>query len=84
MYRSPSGNFEKFLSILIEVWRILICKNATLLIGGDFYVIYNYNGDKSSRLCDLLRSYELHKIVNCPTKDENCIDNVFINRVIAI
>jgi hypothetical protein len=50
-----------------------------VLIAGDFNVRFNQEGPYKHRLCDFMYSHDLHYIVNFPTRNETCLDNIFTN-----
>lgn len=80
VYRSPTGNYDLFLSNLYD----LLDKNVNvfnyILLCGDFNVNFNdYSSNDTNDLIDLFNSYDMLKFVDFPTREDKCIDNIFGN-----
>ena len=78
MYRSPTGDFDAFLS---SVGAILeeIGISGKIVLAGDFNVNFGTGQREATYLCDLLETYGLQQTITEPTRDESCLDNIFIN-----
>ena len=84
VYRSPSGNFTHFLSSLDTILNRLYNNMLNIIICGDFNINYLENSNNKLQLDSLLASYNLHSVVDFPTRVTNssctAIDNIFINK----
>ncbi|KAK9891630.1 hypothetical protein WA026_015593 [Henosepilachna vigintioctopunctata] len=87
IYHSPSGSFDSFLLILEEILNS-IDSSVNLIVCGDFNVHFNIRDqeesyhkikDKSKIICDLFRSFGLHRTIFHATRGDNCLDNIFTN-----
>jgi exonuclease III len=83
IYRSPSGNYDIFLTKLELILKRLCRNNAKIFVCGDFNVNYSDNCHKKDKLDDILSSFNLRTIINFPTRigPSSCsiIDNMFID-----
>jgi exonuclease III len=83
IYRSPSGNFFHFLSLLESVLNQLFSNSNTIVICGDININYLENTNNKFYLDSLLASYNLFSVVNFPTRTSSCsstaIDNIFMD-----
>jgi exonuclease III len=86
IYRSPSGNFSKFLDSLDSVPNFLFSNSKNLIMCGDFNVNFSNNSNSNVQLSSLLASYNLQGIIDFPTRicetSHSIIDNMFINKSI--
>ena len=83
IYRSPAGDFSKFLEILDSFLRFLINPKTEIIICGDINVKYLINNNRRYQLSSLLNSYNLMDTVDFPTRMQHTsvsiIDNIFID-----
>jgi exonuclease III len=83
IYRSPSGNYDKFLDKLELILLKLSKKKTKVFVCGDFNVNYMVNSPQKTKLDDILSSFNLCTIINFPTrigpKSFSIIDNIFID-----
>ncbi|KAL3283495.1 hypothetical protein HHI36_006635, partial [Cryptolaemus montrouzieri] len=49
------------------------------VICGDFNVRFSVPDRDSGSYCDLLDSYEFRRTIFVPTREPNCLDNIFLN-----
>jgi exonuclease III len=81
VYRSPSGNFDNFLTNLDSVLQKLFLLKFTFIICGDMNIDYLVDNYKKRQLDSILHSFNLSSIVNFPTgiglSSLSTIDNVF-------
>jgi hypothetical protein len=88
VYRLPSGNFTHFLSSLDTILNRLYNNTLNIIICGDFNINYPENSNNKLQLDSLLASYNLHSVVDFPTRVTNssctAIDNIFINKHINV
>ena len=78
IYRSPTGNFDLYLSKLDSVLgRLSYAKNV--VITGDFNVHFENNTRQSQLLCSLFGSYGLYRTTTQATRLNACLDNIFTN-----
>lgn len=77
-YRSPLGDFNKFLTILQESLS-KISLEKSVLITGDFNTDFNRNDLKACELVSLFSSFGLHQCSYMNTRNNACLDTVFSN-----
>lgn len=82
VYRSPVGNFNNFMNIIENVLNFVNI-NDDLAIAGDFNVCSNINSnnvlDRNAEvLLEVFQSYGLKQTIYEPTRNNNCIDNIFV------
>jgi hypothetical protein len=81
--RSPSRNFDNFLTNLDLVLQKLFLLKFTFIICGDININYLADNYKKKQLDNILHSFNLSNIVNFPTRTGlsslSTIDNVFID-----
>ena len=84
VHRLPSGNFIHFLSSHDTILNRLYNNTLNIIICGDFNINYLENSNNKLQLDSLLASYNLHSVVDFPTRVTNssctAIDNIFINK----
>jgi hypothetical protein len=84
VYRSPSGNFGKFLHKLDNILNTVHNNKSEFITCGDVNINYLQNCDRRQQLDALLSTYNLKGTVNFPTRIVNgsstAIDNVYIRR----
>lgn len=86
IYRSPLGDFDKFLTALIDMLTVIIndYPEVNLIIAGDFNVNFIETTRNSTELTNVFASYGLKKMFNEPSRIGNssatCIDNMFVSR----
>ncbi|XP_031340963.1 uncharacterized protein LOC116169076 [Photinus pyralis] len=78
VYRSPSGDFSKFLENLEGVL-VQLSDFKDVILCGDFNVYFNTCNAQATKLCNLLSSFGYVKTIQGATRKHNCIDNIFIN-----
>lgn len=78
VYRSPSGDFNKFLEILSCALGKLN-SNQKIIVAGDFNVHFSTNSQRELDLCNMFLSFGLVKTVSFNTRGNACLDNVFVN-----
>lgn len=79
VYRSPSGNFNIFLEQLAHALDILTEKYKKIIVTGDFNVHF-HNPDKNVlSLVNLFTSYGFLALNKSATRNDSCLDNIFIN-----
>lgn len=78
VYRSPSGDFDLYISKLSDLLDRLDLKKG-IVIAGDFNVHFELESRESQVLVDLLGSFGLLKTVTNSTRGSACLDNVFTN-----
>jgi hypothetical protein len=83
VYRSPSGNFNRFLEILDCVLQFVYSPSLGIIICGDININYLVVTEQRKQLDNLLFLYNLVGIVDFPTRLSNtsttAIDNIFID-----
>ena len=83
IYRSPSGNFNFFITKLDVILRQLYTVTAEFIICGDINIDYLADSDRKRQLEVLLKTYNLTSVVNFPKRIEKhsatAIDNIFID-----
>lgn len=79
LYRSPTGDFNVFLNLLMSLLEKIQHQHNNVILGGDFNVNFNKLDHKVTTLLDGLKTYNLRKLVKFNTRNDNCIDNVFSN-----
>jgi len=83
IYRSPKGDFTKFLKQLDLILQKLYNNKYNITICGEVNVNYLRNNNRRSQLDAVLHSYNLTGIVEFPTRfglnSQTAIDNVFID-----
>lgn len=78
IYRSPSGNFDIYLSKLSSMLdRVNIRK--PIVVTGDFNVHFELGTDEAESLTELFGSYGLARVVTGPTRGRACLDAIFTN-----
>lgn len=78
VYRSPSGNFDTFLT---EIEGILttLGPGKSVILAGDFNVHFNTREINTLQLCDTLTSFDLHQQIFDATRHDACLDNIFVS-----
>ena len=79
IYRSPDGNFESFVDIVECLLSDIIVNYKHVIITGDFNVKFGTSDMRAGRICNLFASYGYSATVNEPTRQNNCLDNIFVN-----
>lgn len=79
VYRSPSGDFNEFIEILVTLLNRLKCSMHKIIIGGDFNTHFNTCNVNTNILIDLFNSYGFASLVKCPTRGNATLDNIFCN-----
>ena len=78
VYRTPDGDFNRFLHILSNVFKKLNILKP-VIITGDFNVHFNEKDNRALELCNFFRSFNLTKTVKFNTRENRCLDNIFTN-----
>uniref|UniRef100_A0A1Y1M4P4 Reverse transcriptase domain-containing protein n=1 Tax=Photinus pyralis TaxID=7054 RepID=A0A1Y1M4P4_PHOPY len=78
VYRSPLGNFKVFIDTLTVFSKLNIYKNIVILCG-DFNVKFHTSDNQAIYLTDWLSSYGLYPTIFKNTRNQNCLDNIFVN-----
>jgi hypothetical protein len=84
IYRSPTGNFTKFIKCMDRTLNHLTKPNTEFIICGDFNVDFSHKESSNRQEIDtLLATYNLTGTVNYPTRctyrSSTNIDNIFID-----
>jgi exonuclease III len=83
IYRSPLGNFNRFVTQLDKILHKLCTIKSNLIICGDVNVNYLQESNRKSQLSMLLNSYYLFSTVQFPTRTYknsiSAIDNICID-----
>lgn len=77
IYRSPNGSFANFLTSMEGVLRL--CLRERVILAGDFNIKFNTADGFTLQFVDLLRSFGFTQTIHTGTRNNNCIDNIFIN-----
>ena len=78
LYRSPSGSFDLFCSIMTELLDVLT-DYKQVVIAGDFNVKFGTGGGDAVKVADILSSFGFKQTINSATRGRNCLDNIFVN-----
>ena len=79
MYRSPNGDFNKFIDTVVNTLNELHGTSKYIILGGDINLLFGTQHAKVLYFCNLMCSYGLHPLVNFKTRKNNTLDNVFTN-----
>ena len=85
MYRPPKAKLEQYMTTLEQMLEGISLRNEFIFIVGDFNIdLLNSGSDiHSTRLINLLLSYELKPMITCPTRvnknKDTLLDNIFTN-----
>ena len=83
IYRSPTGDVTHFLNNLEAALNQIYNNTDNIILCGDFNINYLADNQNQQALNSLLTSYNLHSIVNFPTRIHNnthtIIDNIFLD-----
>jgi exonuclease III len=84
IYRSPDGQFDKFLNKLELVIHKLLMKEKILILCGDWNIDFHHENSNQKDLTDLLLRYNLINTVQSPTRitksTSTLIDVIIINK----
>lgn len=78
VYRSPKGDFQYYMNKL----RLLLDRldfSKGVVVSGDFNVHFENKCMEATLLTNLFESYGLTKTVSSPTRNDACLDNIFVN-----
>lgn len=78
IYRCPRGCFVTFLNVLQNILGRLGI-NRNIVLAGDFNVHFNTGQTEAVQLCDVLESHGFVQTITAPTRQQACLDNIFIN-----
>jgi hypothetical protein len=77
IYRSPSGNFDTFMSKLDTILKKLFKVTVNLIICGDININFLADGERKRQLAALLQTYNLISVVNFPTHiQQNAVTSI--------
>lgn len=79
VYRPPGANFDLFMELMTRVLEICSSTGYDTVISGDFNVLFNSREENFLVLRDLMQSFGFEFTIFDPTRNERCIDNIFIN-----
>nr|CAI5830366.1 unnamed protein product [Callosobruchus analis] len=83
VYRSPSivlSESEDHSAFQKVLERALNClPNKNIIIAGDFNIKFGTNDKYCSSILDFLSTYGLQQMITSNTRNNNCIDNIFVN-----
>ena len=80
IYRPPGGNFNVFMSGMVNMFEILSVSFKYVVIVGDFNIHFNnLTNNCTVYFTDLVNSYGFTQQIFNNTRLNACIDNVFIN-----
>lgn len=80
VYRAPQGNIDLFFENFERAIKHVLNFGALVVVGGDFNIeMIKMESQKSISFANLLRSLNLIRTVNTPTRFNACIDNVLVN-----
>lgn len=82
-YRSPCGHLDTFLAAVDRVLSGLAA-SAGVILAGDFNIQFNTASADTRILCELMESFDLRQTVFQPTRQESCLDNVFVNSSVNV
>lgn len=74
----PSGSFDTFLTTVGEILSS-IRPDAELVVSGDFNVKFNTDHSDTAHFCDTMVSFGLKQTIFEPTRQEACLDNIFVS-----
>ena len=85
MYRPPKAKLEQYMTTLEQMLEGISLRNEYIFIVGDFNIdLLNSGSDiHSTRLINLLLTYDLKPMITCPTRvnknKDTLLDNIFTN-----
>ena len=83
LYRSPTGDFNRFIKNLDETLKSLYKPKTEFIICGDININYLIESNHKNQLSSLLTTYNLSHTVDFATRIQNksytAIDNIFID-----
>ena len=83
IYRSPLGDLKIFMQNLTTVLLRISHLKHRVVVTGDFNVNFMDTGPKQKALIDIFNSFNLHMVIDKPTRitqhSSTCIDNIFTN-----
>lgn len=81
LYRSPTGNEQKFIEIFESLLTWIHSKYITLIICGDYNIHFQRLSSNSilNSMKNLVNSFGLYVINQIPTRLNSCIDNILSN-----
>jgi hypothetical protein len=83
IYRAPAGNFELFMEDVENIIKKIYEIGLIMVICGDMHIDYLTENEMKIQLDTILLSYNLHCLVNFPTRTQKhsstAIDNILIN-----
>lgn len=79
MYRSPSGDINRFFCLLELCLTYLISLGVSIVIGTDHNINLLQNNGNTLEFLNLLRSFNVYNCVSEPTRGESCLDSFLTN-----
>ena len=79
VYRPPSGDLNVFYRVLNMLFDFINVIKTNIILCGDFNIHFNANSRIVTECRDFFTSYGLQILLNEPTREQNCIDNVITN-----
>lgn len=83
VYRSPSGHFDTFLTSLNLLLDGLGAGRG-IVLAGDFNVHFGTDEPTALQLCDAMAEFGLLQCVSVATRQNACLDNVFVSAGIDV
>lgn len=77
MYRSPKGDLNVFFEIVEKLLTYINRLNKQAIVLGDFNFNFLIQSRNKEHLINLFNMYGLKQTIFEPTRDKNCLDNVF-------
>ena len=78
LYRSPSGHFDTFLTNLDFILSS-IGMGRQVVLAGDFNVHFGTKEPNTLQFCDAMAGFGMQQTINVATRQESCLDNVFVS-----
>lgn len=78
IYRPPTSGFDIFMERLDKTLKVIASERIVLIVG-DFNVNFIDNDSMKIQICDLFHTYGFAFVIKDPTRNNNCLDNVFLN-----
>lgn len=78
-YRPPNGDFIVFVDVLFDLLRFVHGNHVYIVLTGDFNLHFEKNDKKTKIFLDLLLTFDVHSLVDEPTRKNAILDNVFVN-----
>lgn len=79
LYRPPGSDVDCFMSCANAVLNKVSRGDARVIVGGDFNINFLRNSHMLNTFKCLLSSYDFGPVVDVPTRQNSCIDNILVN-----